>query len=118
MSLTLSESIRAAIKNYLDMLPRKPTQASIGRAVQRTQTWVSHYLSGRHDIDLNTLSRLCLFLDIKVADLLADSVAPKAERSLASEASTLMQAISPEEQQAILDVLRALARKPAAKRAR
>lgn len=119
MAHTLSALVRTRLRAYLDGLPSRPTQAAIGDAIGRTQTWVSHYLSGRHDVDLDTLARLCAFLRIDLASLLTErgELRHTVDPSLA-ELLTLFESVTPEERDTVLDVLRVLARRPAAKRAR
>lgn len=115
---TVSNHVRASVRAHLQAMPARPPQAAIGRAINRTQTWVSHYLSGRHDIDIDTLSRLCDFLQLDLPSLLSgDDNRPRLDEPYA-EAVTLMQAVSPDERELIVDMLRALVRRPTGKRAR
>jgi transcriptional regulator with XRE-family HTH domain len=115
----LSTLTRARIRTYLESLPSRPTQKAIGDAIGRTQTWVSHYLSGRHDVDLDTLSRLCAFLRVDLSALVADrgELRHTVDRSVA-ELLTLFDSLTEAERETVLEILRALARRPSAKRAR
>lgn len=119
MTPTLDALVRERIRTYLRDLPSRPTQQAIGDAIGRTQTWVSQYLSGRHDIDLDTLAKLAAFMHMDLGSLLHDHGSPRL--TLApdfAEALTLLQSLTPEERATVLDVLRVLARRPATKRAR
>jgi transcriptional regulator with XRE-family HTH domain len=119
MAQTLSALVRARLRAYLESLPSRPTQAVIGEAIGRTQTWVSHYLSGRHEVDLDTLARLCAFLRVDLASLLTErgEIRHTVDPSLA-EVLTLFESLTDEERETVRDILRVLARRPAAKRAR
>lgn len=119
MSQTLSALVRNRLRTYLESLPSRPTQAAIGEAIDRTQTWVSHYLSGRHDVDLDTLARLCAFLRVDLASLLTErgELRHTVDPSLA-ELLTLFESLTRKERETVLDIVRVLARRPAEKRAR
>lgn len=114
----LSAHVRQRIHEHLADLPVRPTQRAIGAAIRRTQTWVSHYLSGRHDIDLNTLGRLADFLGVTVPDLMAGAQPRHDASPRLTEAITMLRSISDDEQDTVLDILRILARVPSTRRAR
>lgn len=114
----LSDHVRRRVRAHLDAMPARPTQAAIGRAVHRTQTWVSHYLSGRHDIDLDTLSKLCEFLQVDLPSLLQDEHTRATLAPPYDEALTMLRALAQDERDTMIDVLRVLVRRPTAKRAR
>lgn len=114
----LAALVRSRIRTYLRDLPSRPTQQAIGDALGRTQTWVSQYLSGRHDIDLDTLAKLADFLHLDLVSLFRDHGPRHTLAPDYAEALTLLQALTPDERATVLDVLRALARRPAQKRAR
>lgn len=115
--MTVSQSVRQRLRNHLDALPSRPTQSAIGDALDRTQTWVSHYFSGRHDIDLDTLSNLCEFLHVDIRSLFESDDRQTLPAPYA-EALTLLKSIAPAERDLIIDLLRQMARRPTKKRAR
>jgi transcriptional regulator with XRE-family HTH domain len=119
MPSRLSALVRQRLRRHLDQLVARPTQKQLGDAIDRTQTWVSHYLSGRHDVDLDTLGHIAAFLDIDLGSLVTpDGDVRQQLPEPYAEAVTLLQAVTHEERDAVLDILRSLARKPSTRRAR
>lgn len=120
MAAHISDLVRARLNAHLDALPTRPTQRSIGDAIGRTQTWVSHYLSGRHDCDLDTLAALAAFLNLDLSAL----VGPSGERLRTrldpplDELVMLFQSVPPDEREVILQLLRSLTRPIHQRRAR
>lgn len=118
---TLDALVRRRLVACLDSITARPTQDAIGGQVGRTQTWVSHYLAGRIDADLDTLNRICDFIGIRLSTVIEEAIKGKTaapKPPAAAEVQTLFAAITPEEQQIVIDVLATLARRPASKRAR
>lgn len=115
---TVNAHVRARLRAHLEAMPARPTQSSIGRAIDRTQTWVSHYFSGRHNIDIDTLAKLCDFLQVSLTAVLASDDDAHTLTQPYAEAVTLMQAVAPDERELILDMLRALVRRPVSARKR
>lgn len=116
---SLQALVRTRIKERLAALPARPTQYAIAEALGLGQTWVSHYLSGRHDIDLDKLAAFAAFLRVDPATLVKDGGAIK--HTVApdiAEALTLFQALSEKERGIILETMRALTRPVSEKRAR
>jgi transcriptional regulator with XRE-family HTH domain len=117
----LDQYVRRRISTHLAAMPVRPTQEAIGEAIGHTQTWVSHYLNGRHDADLTTLHQLCDYIGLRLADILAEAAgeAPaKPDNPEESETLTLLRSITPAERRAQLEILRIIARRPSTKRAR
>ncbi len=116
MTTTTAQNIRRRIRDHLASLSTPPRQSDIGQAINRTQTWVSHYLSGRHDADVDTLIRLCDFLELDLCDLIHDRRpgAPTQGQQIA----TLINSLTPPEQGAIRAVIETMARPPASRRSR
>ena len=120
MPKSLSSLVRSRIQNALGSLPFRPTQSAIADALGVTQTWVSHYLRGRHEIDLDTLGKLCGYLGIRMGSLFegGDVVPLSTLPAGMAETWTLLQSITDDERDAVRDILRIMARRPSAKRAR
>lgn len=117
--MKLSARIRHRIRDHLDAMPAKPRQSSLAEAVGVTQSWVSHYLHGRHDIDLDTLEKLCDVLQLDLAALVKpDGQAKTTLRPELSELVALFQALAPDSQETVRQLLRELTRPAAQKRAR
>lgn len=84
-----------------------------------SQSWFSHYLHGRHEVDLDTLDRLCSVLSIDLESLVRSSGTPETTLPPAvSEIVTLFQALPAETQDTVRKLLRDLSRPKAQKRAR
>lgn len=121
LASTLDALVRRRLAAYLDSMTARPTQDAIGAQISRTQTWVSHYLAGRTDADLDTLNKICDFIGIRLSTVIEDALKGKtaAPRPPAAvEVQTLFAAITPDEQKIVINVLATLARRPAAKRSR
>jgi hypothetical protein len=120
-SRSLSDLVRRRLAAHLEGMPARPTQSAIADALGVTQTWVSHYFRGRHDVDLDTLAKLADFLGVRLESLVADSENAKAVSAHPAgfgEVWTLLQSVTPAERDVVRDVLRVVARRPASKRAR
>lgn len=117
--MKLSARVRSRLRDHLDTMPAKPRQADVAEAVGMSQSWFSHYLHGRHEVDLDTLERLCTVLSVDLESLMRTNGAP--ESSLppsVSEIATLFQALPAETQDTVRKLLRDLSRPKAQKRAR
>lgn len=114
--MPLTSTIRRRLQDHLAAMPIKPRQIDIAAAVGKTQTWVSHYLAGRHDADLDTLDRLCQFFGLELWGLIQDR--PAQPRPELEELGTLYRSLSKPEQEALQGILRMMARPNRAQRAR
>lgn len=118
-SSSLNSLVRTRIKQHIAAMPARPTQRAIADALGLTQTWVSHYMSGRHDIDLDKLAAFAAFLRVDPASLVKDGGELKhTVKPDVAEALTLFQALSSDEREIILLTMRALVRPQSEKRAR
>lgn len=118
---SLDALVRRRLIAYLDAMTARPTQGAIGAQISRGQTWVSHYLAGRIDADLDTLNKICEFIGIRLSTVIDEALRGKttaAKTPAAAQVQTLFASITPAEQQTVLDVLGTLARRPTNKRSR
>lgn len=117
--MTLQSLVRHRLRQHLDGLPAKPTQASLADAIGVTQTWVSHYLHGRHDIDLDTLERLCNTLQLDLSTIVRrDGPVESTQPPELAEPVMLLQALPGDSRAVVIELLRELTRPTTQKRAR
>lgn len=117
--MRLSQRVRHRIRDHLDSLPAKPTQAALAETAGVTQSWISHYLHGRIDVDLDTLERLCQALQLDLSSLMgADSATRTTLPAQLAEPLALLQALTPAARETVLDLLREMTRPATKQRAR
>lgn len=78
MSTTPTEVTGANVR--AEMARRKVSQTTIAKHLDRSQTAISHRLSGRVPFDINELTAIAQLLDVPLAALLAgaDTASPAA----------------------------------------
>ena len=117
--MRLSARVRHRLRDHLDRMPAKPTQQALAEAVGVTQSWISHYLHGRHEADLDTVEKLCQVLQLDLPSLVRpDGAAVTTLPAAVAEPVALLQALTPEAREMVLELLRELTRPAASKRAR
>lgn len=117
--MRLSQRVRHRLRAYIDSLPAKPTQYALAERAGVTQSWVSHYLAGRHDADLDTLERFCIALQVDIASLMGpDGGARPSVPDEIAEPMALYQSLTPKGREVVLDLLRQMTRPATKQRAR
>lgn len=86
------------------------TQADLAREIGRNQAWMSRYLDGEFDADLDTLQRMAVAFDHALPSLLETPPDPRN-----AEVVEFFNAIRPEARGLALDVLREWANPPRTK---
>ena len=116
MPLSLQDTARAQIKRWITSTGI--TQAAFGDRIRRNQVWVSKYLKGDFDTDLETLQQMAQVFGHTLTQLLDFPADPDEDAVI-----TLYRALRPEARRLALQLLQEMSRgrgpKPrAAKRSR
>lgn len=117
--MKLSARIRARLREHLAAMPSRPTQQALADQMGATQSWVSHYLAGRHDADIDTLDRFAQAVQVDFASLVRPDGKPQSTlpREFA-EPIVMLQAMTPEMRAHVIALMRELTRPSTQKRAR
>ena len=101
MPLSLQDTARAQIKRWITST--RLTQTAFGERIGRTQVWVSKYLGGEIDTDVETLQQMAQVFGHTLTQLLDFPADPEEEAVI-----TAYRALSPELRTAVLRVLQAM----------
>src|SRR5262245_59100822 len=71
----LQNIARVRIKQFLES--NGISQAALGQAIGRSQEWVSRFLAGRYDADVDTLQAIATAIDLPLYELLALTTDPR-----------------------------------------
>jgi transcriptional regulator with XRE-family HTH domain len=108
MPPTLDEIARARIREW--MRTTGATQVMLAGRIGKTQAWMSRYLSGELDADLESLRGMAAAFEHSLSALLEAPTNP-----IEAELITLYRALHPDARKALLDLLRLWANPPSRK---
>jgi transcriptional regulator with XRE-family HTH domain len=100
---TLQQIARAQIKHWIDTTGT--TQSAICKAIDRNQPWLSRYLSGDIDADIDTLAKIAKVFDHTLFALLSLPADPEE-----AHITRLYRGLRPEGRRAALAVLQEMGR--------
>jgi transcriptional regulator with XRE-family HTH domain len=99
LSLSLDEFARRQIKRWLHST--HTSQTHLATAIGRNEPWMSRYLAGEYNADLETLRRIALVFGHSVGTMLTMPVDPDEAETVA-----LIRSLAPDDRQTILKLLR------------
>ncbi len=85
------------------------TQEQVAEKIGITPAFVGHLERAERSMSLDTLIKFCNFYQVTIDYLLAETLPPK-EHSVATQIANILKDKTPEQQAAILDILRAVTR--------